>query len=176
MKLRITGGQVGGRTIKSVPSLRPMMDKVRKALFDILGEKVIGANVLDLFAGSGAIGIEALSRGAAQVIFIDKGRDHYNLIKDNLASLAVADKATVRLMTVEDFISANECPYDIVVAAPWYDDLPNIADWEKLLTNKGILVLEHRSSDEPPQNNNLQILDHKKYGDTALTFYTKQQT
>ena len=172
MSLRITSGQFGGRVVKSVPSLRPMMDKVRKALFDILGDKVSSASVADLFAGSGAIGIEALSRGASRAIFVDKDRVHYNLIKENLANLGISDLAAVRLMTVEDFIAANEYPYDLVVAAPWYDELPDITGWEKLLAEGGILVLEHRSSNEPPANDNLRILDHKKYGDTALTFYT----
>lgn len=173
MTLRITGGQLGGRQIKTAPTLRPMMDKVRKALFDILGDKVVGANVADLFAGSGAIGIEALSRGAAQAIFIDKDRTHYNLIKENISALKIADRAVVRLMTVEDFITANEYPYDIVFAAPWYDELPDITGWENLLADSGILILEHRSNDEPPQNQNLHVIDHKKYGDTALTFYIR---
>ncbi len=173
MSLRITSGQFGGRQIKSVPSLRPMMDKVRKALFDILGEKVIGASVADLFAGSGAIGLEALSRGADQAVFIDKDRTHYNLIKENVNKLEVAERAVVRLMTVENFISANQSLYDIIFAAPWYDELPDITGWDKLLADGGILVLEHRSSDEPPSNQSLRIIDHKKYGDTALTFYAR---
>ena len=171
--LRITSGQFGGRTIKSVPSLRPMMDKVRKALFDILGDKVLDANVTDLFAGSGAVGLEALSRGARQVVFVEKDRAHYNLIKNNISELKVSDRAVVRLMTVEDFVAANKIPYDIVFAAPWYDALPDLTGWDKLLDEGGILVLEHRSSDEPPINENMKIIDRKRYGDTALAFYIR---
>lgn len=173
MGLRITSGKFGSRILKSVPTLRPATDKVRKAVFDILGDKIINANFLDLFAGSGAIGIEAISRGAAHAVFIEKDRTHYNLIKQNLKLFDITNEAAVRLMTVEDFILANETTYDIIFAAPWYDDIPDIIEWEGLLTNKGKLVIEHRSNTEPPQNPNLRIINQKRYGDTALTFYTR---
>jgi len=173
MGLRITGGEFGGRIIKSAPSLKPAMDKVRKAIFDILGEKIIDANFLDLFAGSGAVGIEALSRGASRTVFIDKDRNHYNLIKQNLKLLKITDNTAVRLMTVEDFIKANESSYDIVFAAPWYNNKINIDGWEKLLASKGILIIEHHSNTEPPQNKHLRLFNQKKYGDTHLALYTR---
>lgn len=172
MGLRITGGEFGGRIIKSAPTLRPAMEKVRKAVFDILGEKVIKANFLDLFAGSGAIGIEALSRGASRAVFIDKDRVHYNLIKQNLNLLGIIDQTAVRLMTVEDFVQANEYPYDIIFAAPWYKDKINIDGWEKLLADKGIIIIEHRGDTEPPKSEHLRLSNQKKYGDTHLVFYT----
>lgn len=172
MGLKITGGEFGGRIIKSAPTLRPAMEKVRKAVFDILGENIMKANFLDLFAGSGAIGIEAISRGASRTVFIEKDRAHYNLIKQNVNLLGIADNAAVRLMTVEDFIEANEYPYDIIFAAPWYKDRIDITGWEKLLANKGIIIIEHRSDTEPPENEYLRLFNQKKYGDTHLAFYT----
>lgn len=173
MRVRITGGQFGGRFIKTLPSLRPTSDLVRKAIFDILGEQTVGANFLELFAGCGAVGIEALSRGADKVLMIEKNRSHYQLIKDNLSDLddPLAQHALARQMDVSDFISANQTKYDIVFADPWYDDKLDITGWENLLTPNGILILEYSSLKEPPQNPHLKNINHKRYGDTALTFY-----
>lgn len=175
MRVRITGGQLGGRFIKTLPSLRPTSDLVRKALFDILGEQIEGANFLELFAGSGSVGIEALSRGAAKVLMIEKNRQHYQLIKDNLVNLEnnLTANAAVRQMDVVDFIAANQIQYDIVFADPWYDDELDISNWENLLAPNGILVLEHSSQKPAPENPHLKNINHKRYGDTALTFYLR---
>lgn len=173
MRVRITGGQFGGRFIKTLPSLRPTSDLVRKAVFDILGDKIEGANFLELFSGSGSVGIEALSRGAARVLMIEKNRAHYQLIKENLAELKsnLADSAAVRQMDVKDFIGANQYPYDIIFADPWYEDELDITGWETLLAPNGILILEHSSRVPAPENPQLTNINHKRYGDTALTFY-----
>lgn len=172
MKLRITGGTLRSRTIDTLPTLRPMMDKVRKALFDILFDRVKGANFLDLFAGSGAVGIEAISRGASRAVLIDNDKDHYTLIKKNINKLGVADNVAVRMMRVEDFIDANEYPYDIIVAAPWYKDTLDITGWEKLLAEDGILVVEHETNMKAPTASTLRIINTKRYGGTTLTFYS----
>ncbi len=173
MRVRIIGGQFGGRFIKTLPSLRPTSDLVRKALFDILGQEIEGANFLELYAGCGAVGIEALSRGANQVLMVEKNRSHYQLIKDNLMGLddPITKRALVRQMDVSDFISANQIKYDLVFADPWYEDELDITGWEELLAPEGILILEHSSMNEPPENPNLKNINHKRYGDTALTFY-----
>jgi len=175
MRVRITGGQFGGRFIKTLPSLRPTSDLVRKAVFDILSDAVVDSNFLELYAGSGAVGIEALSRGAARVLMIEKDRQHYQLIKDNLCDLEsrLTDDAAVRQMPVEDFLAVNQSSYDIVYADPWYEDDLSIIGWEELLAPDGLLVLEHSSLKEAPQNPALKILNHKRYGDTALTFYIR---
>jgi len=173
MRVRIIGGQFGGRFIKTLPSLRPTSDLVRKAIFDILGDQVAGSNFLELFAGCGAVGIEALSRGAKQVLMIEKNRQHFQLIKENLTDLddALTSNATVRIMAVKDFISANQMQYDLVFADPWYDDELDITGWEKLLTPTGILILEYSSKNSAPENQNLTNINQKRYGDTALAFY-----
>lgn len=173
MRVRITGGQFGGRFIKTLPSLRPTSDLVRKAIFDILGQQIAGANFLELFAGCGAVGIESLSRGAGKVLMIEKNRSHYQLIKDNLADLdhPLTQHALVRQMDVNDFISANQIKYDLVFADPWYEDELDITGWENLLAPNGILILEHSSLQEAPQNPHLKTINHKRYGDTSLTFY-----
>jgi len=199
MRVRITGGQFGGRFIKTLPSLRPTSDLVRKAVFDILSDAVIDSSFLELYAGSGAVGIEALSRGAARVLMIEKDHQHYQLIKDNLRDLEsrLTDNhrsqrdphrrwrdpakcgdvkgggAAVRQMPVEDFLAVNQSSYDIVYADPWYEDDLSIIGWEKLLAPDGLLVLEHSVLKEAPQNPALKVLNHKRYGDTALTFYIR---
>jgi len=172
MQVRITSGQFKGRLINALMTLRPAMELVRKAVFDVSGDKIVGANFLELYAGSGAVGIEALSRGAVKAVFIEKDRAHYNLIKQNINKLGLTDQATVRMMLVEDFIAANQYPYDIVFADPWYEDELDITGWEKLLAKDGVLVIEHSSATEPPTNPHLRIWNNKRYGDTALTFYT----
>lgn len=171
----LRGGQFGGRFIKTLPSLRPTSDLVRKAIFDILGEEIEGANFLELFAGCGAVGIEALSRGAAKVLMIEKDRSHYQLIKDNLASLddPPTANAVVRQMDVADFIATNQIQYDIVFADPWYEDESDISGWENLLASNGILILEHSVLKAAPTNPHLKNINHKRYGDTALTFYLR---
>ncbi len=153
--------------------MRPTSDLVRKALFDILGQEIEGANFLELYAGCGAVGIEALGHGANQVLMVEKNRSHYQLIKDNLADLndPLTKRALVRQMDVSDFISANQIKYDLVFADPWYKDELDITGWENLLAPKGILIIEHSSMNEPPENLNLKNINHKRYGDTSLTFY-----
>jgi len=175
MRVRITGGQFGGRFIKTLPSLRPTSDLVRKAIFDILGDQVEGASFLELYAGCGAVGIEALSRGAATVLMIEKNRQHYQLIKDNLTGLndPLTSSATARQMDVKDFISANQLQYDLVFADPWYEEELDTTNWETLLTNTGILILEHSALKPAPDIAALRNINHKRYGDTALTFYLR---
>ncbi len=172
MKVRITGGELRGRMVRTVPTLRPATEKVRKAVFDILGPLVDGANFLELFAGSGAVGIEALSRGASHATFVEHDRKHANLIQSNLEDLDLTEVATLRPVKVEDFLGRPNPKFDIVFAGPWYKDVINISTWHSLLSPEGILVFEHLEKSPAPENEHLRIVNHKTYGDTALTFYT----
>lgn len=174
MKIRITGGELRGRMIKTVPTLRPATEKVRKAVFDILGPLVDGANFLELFAGSGAVGIEALSRGASHATFVEADRRHANLITHNLEDLELTEVATLRPAKVEEFLKRPNPKFDIVFAGPWYKDVIDISEWHHLLAPDGLLVFEHLEKSPAPQNPNLNIVNHKTYGDTALTFYAHQ--
>jgi 16S rRNA (guanine966-N2)-methyltransferase len=173
MRVRITSGQLGGRVIKTLPTLRPMMEMARKAMFDILGNQIADAQFLDLFAGSGAAGIEALSRGAAFVTFVEKNPAHHRLIKENLATLKIADQTTTKLLDVITFIEQTPDQFDIVFAAPWYKDVAdlNIVTWHRLLADGGTLIVEHLAKDPAPNNDNLEVISTRHYGDTALTFY-----
>jgi 16S rRNA (guanine966-N2)-methyltransferase len=173
MRVRITGGEFGGRFIKTLPTLRPTSDLVRKALFDILGDLVEDKTFLDLYAGSGAVGIEALSRGASHATFIENSKNHVKVINDNLESLNLRPYATVRLASVDTFLDNQKDGFDIIFADPWYQEGITPEKYSSALLNqKGILVVEHHSKFEPPTLKDLQVINHKVYGDTALTFYT----
>jgi len=173
MRVRITSGKFGSRFIKTLPTLRPMMEMARKAMFDVLGDRVEDSHFLDLFAGSGAGGIEALSRDATHATFVEHDNSHYKLIIENLKSLGLEGEATVRKSEVAPFIAKTHDTFDIVFAAPWYKDVKelDITGWEKLLSNDGILVLEHEREDAAPIPPGLELIQTKTYGHTALTFY-----
>ena len=174
-RLKITGGRLSGRFIKTIPSLRPSPEIARKALFDILGPVIEGKQFLDLFAGSGAIGFEALSRGATRATFIDKDRSHYQLIKDKAADLEVSDLSIIRMMNVDSFLEANQFPYDFIFADPWYEEALDITNWDNpnLLADNGIIIVEHRNNTEPIYPDTLKLLNRKRYGDTVLSFFTR---
>ena len=129
MRVRITSGEFRSRFIKTLPSLRPTSDLVRKALFDVLGSRIQDADFADLFAGSGAVGLEALSRGAKHATLIDDNPHHTKLMKANAASLGVEHKTTIRPSTVSHFIETNRQPFDIIFADPWYTEQIDISTW-----------------------------------------------
>src|SRR5215510_3389759 len=150
--MRVIAGSAGGVRL-AVPKrgVRPTMDRVKAAIFSSLGEVIIGARVLDLFAGSGALGIEALSRGAASVIFVEDDRQSADAIEKNLAKTKL--KGRVRRQDVFDFLrQSNAEKFQVVFADPPYEKgHPSESDTEKLLNNenlphllgpKGIFVLE----------------------------------
>ncbi|MEZ4210313.1 MAG: 16S rRNA (guanine(966)-N(2))-methyltransferase RsmD [Patescibacteria group bacterium] len=174
-RIRITGGHLSGRFIKTIPSLRPSPEIARKALFDILGPSVQNKQFLDLFAGSGAIGFEALSRGANRATFIDKDRNHYQLIKQNAQDLGVSDLSIIRMMNVDSFLEANQFPYDFIFADPWYEEALDITGWDNpsLLADNGIIIIEHRNDTEPIYPDAFKLLNRKRYGDTVLSFFTR---
>lgn len=175
MRVRITSGALGSRFIKTLPSLRPTSDLVRKALFDILGPRIADTDFVDLFAGSGAVGLEALSRGANHATFVDDNPHHIKLLKANIASLELEDQSSVRQSTTSHFVETNKKPFDIVFADPWYTDQIDITTWNSphLLRPDGIVIVEHSVKNPPLYQPIFEILQQKTYGDTILTFYTR---
>lgn len=177
--LRLTGGEARGRRLK-VPRgrlIRPTADRVREALFDILGARVEGARFLDVYAGTGAVGCEALSRGAGRVVFLERDRRALDLIEENLklgpwsgAGAIVADDARRSLRE----LGRRRNRFDIIFLDPPYDDtaLPEVIGLAaRLLTPGGVLVVEHRSSraiDAPVDAGALALRSYR-YGDTTLT-------
>ncbi len=121
MRLRIIAGDRGGRFIEVPPGARPTPERVREAWFAALGERVRGARVVDLFAGSGALGIEALSRGAEHAHFVESARRAAGVIRENLEVLGLAERGTVVRRDVFAFLeSAGEAGFDLALADPPY--------------------------------------------------------
>jgi 16S rRNA (guanine(966)-N(2))-methyltransferase RsmD len=184
--MRVIAGTAKGRRLKSVPGdvTRPITDRVKEALFNILGEFVAGARVLDLFAGTGAVGIEALSRGAAEVVFIDKSPAALRTIRHNLQHTRLSNGAVVLRADAFKYLSGPiETPFDLIyVAPPQYKDL--WADALRALDNRpawlsaypdedsGIVVAQiHPREYLDLPLNNLSEYDQRKYGSTLLAFY-----
>lgn len=176
--MRVTGGIGRGQRLK-VPAgdrVRPTSDKVKQALFNILGDRVPDSSFLDLFAGAGGIGIEALSRGAARVVFVDGSRDSFTVMKHNIEQTGFEERSQTVLSKVESFINKPSGPYNIVFLDPPYADelqplLEQIAG-AGLLKPDAIVVAEHvKKQTSPATAGGLTLYREAKYGDTVLAFY-----
>ncbi len=124
--MRVVGGTAQGRQLLVVPGkgTRPILDRVKTALFDILRPRIEGMRLLDLFAGSGSVGIEALSQGALHCTFIDLGREAIATIKKNLDATGLADRATVVQTNGLEFLKTAPGPFDLIyIAPPQYKNL-----------------------------------------------------
>jgi 16S rRNA (guanine(966)-N(2))-methyltransferase RsmD len=176
--MRITGGIGRGRKLK-VPAgskVRPTSDKVKQALFNILGDRVPGSVFLDLFAGAGGIGLEALSRGASQVVFVDGSRESLSVIKKNIEALKLTELAQVIAAQSEIFLRRPSGPYDIIFLDPPYKMelaplLGQIAQAD-MLKPGGVVVAEHfKKQPSPERAGKLELFREAAYGDTVLAFY-----
>lgn len=167
--MRVVAGDLRGRRIES-PSgeaTRPTTDKVREAVFNALGslDVVDGARVVDAFAGTGAMGIEALSRGAAHCTFIEKDRDALHVLKRNIASLGVADRSSVISTDVMSALSQHgDC--DLFIADPPY----GFSDWAMLLQRVSASVVVLESDREIAEVDGWDTVRAKKYGRTHVSF------
>ena len=182
--MRVIAGSAGGIRL-AVPKsgVRPTMDRVKAAIFSSLGEAVVGARVLDLFAGSGALGIEALSRGAASAIFVEDERQSTEAIEKNLVKTNL--KARVRQQDVFDFLRQRSNPekFEIIFADPPYEKfqhgksytekLLNNEDLPQLLESDGIFVLEKWPGEDLPESEFWRVVRQKAYGATEVLFLTR---
>jgi 16S rRNA (guanine966-N2)-methyltransferase len=180
--MRVIAGRAGGVRLTSPKvGVRPTMDRVKAAIFSSLGEIVIGARVLDLFAGTGALGIEALSRGANSALFIEQDRQSIAAIEKNLSKTQLAGR--VRQQDVFGFLKNAGAPVEkfrIVFADPPYDKMKSGERFtEKLLANErlpcllepdGVFVLEKRPSEEIPPTKLWHVSRKKAYGATEVLF------
>jgi 16S rRNA (guanine966-N2)-methyltransferase len=176
--MRVTGGIGKGRrlTVPAGSRVRPTSDKVKQALFNILGEKVVGAVFLDLFAGAGGIGIEALSRGAGRAVFVDASRTSLNSIKQNIEQMDYGDQAEAVLAKAESFLKKASGPYNIVFLDPPYakDMLPllHLIAGAGILLPDSIVIAEHFKKQPSPESAGiLSLYREAQYGDTILAFY-----
>jgi 16S rRNA (guanine966-N2)-methyltransferase len=183
--MRITGGRYRSRLLRAPrgQATRPTSDRVREALFGILeaAGRVEGARVLDLYAGTGALGLEALSRGAAAATLVEFAPPALAVLRANIASLGVEDRARVVALDVSRALRAvcSAGPFDLVVIdPPWLlvdrgeaqRVLSSLA-LDGLLTPAAWVVLEHSARSPPPDAGPLVRTETRAYGDTALTFY-----
>ncbi len=179
--MRVIAGSAGGIRL-AVPKrgVRPTMDRVKAAIFSSLGDAVAGARVLDLFAGSGALGIEALSRGASFAMFVEEDRQSAEIIERNLAKTKL--KGRVRQQDVFDFlrhISGAET-FQIIFADPPYEKTKHGDSYtEKLVTNEvlprlldssGVFVLEKRPAETLSEMQHWRLVRQKTYGTTEVLF------
>jgi len=176
--MRVTGGAGRGRRLK-VPSgsrVRPTSDKVKQALFNILGDRVADASFLDLYAGAGGVGIEALSRDAGRVVFVDASRDSLAVVKQNIARTGLGDRAQAVLSAVETFLKKKSETFDIIFLDPPYAEemrplLELIAD-SGIMKPDGVVIAEHFKKQPSPKHAGvLGLYREARYGDTVLAFY-----
>lgn len=156
---------------------RPTSDKVREAMFNVLGVAVVNAAVLDLYAGSGALAIEALSRGAVRAVLVESDRQACAAIRSNLERVGFDSSARLHHLPVERALAEVDGPFDLVVADPPYD-MPGIEeiirglDRQGLVAPGGIVVLEHgKRFPARAEYGKLIRWQQKRYGDTVLSFY-----
>lgn len=177
--MRIIGGEYRSRILSDIQgdNVRPTSDRAREALFNILGLRVRNARVLDLFAGSGALGLESLSRGAREATFNDVSKESVAIVKKNIASLNAGERAKVFQLDYTAFLNATVAPFDLIFIDPPYrfdfgkTALQTIAE-KGLLTGNGIAVYE-RDCPFTETVAGLDKYDERKYGKAYLTFFRR---
>ena len=182
--MRIIAGSAGRTAIK-VPATvaRPTTDFVRQAIFSILAGRVVDARVLDLYAGSGAIGLEALSRGAASCVFVDANRQACAIIPENLAKARLSSGSAIKA-DVPSFLKRDTATYDLIFADPPY--WKHLGDEDHLgqLLSAGLIaprmapgawfVAEISANQTSPSSPDLDLSDRREYGGSAILFYSRR--
>jgi len=187
--MRIIGGALAGRTIIAPAGreTRPTADRVREALFNRIVHAALpgvteagplSGPVLDLHAGSGALGLEALSRGAPRADFVDFAPSACAVLQRNIEALSLLPRARIHKTRVEHFVRRADGPYTLLFADPPYadgshlDEILVAVNERKLLAPGALVVLEHAPSPAPSKHQpGLQFVDERKYGQTVLTFF-----
>lgn len=183
--MRVIAGEAKGRKLLSVPgrTTRPITDRVKESLFNILGGRVVNALFLDLFAGTGSVGIEALSRGARRAVFVERNRQALQVIANNLKVTGLTERAQVVGSDVFKFLKREfEEKFDVVYIAPpqykglWARTLLAL-DGGELLGNEGLTIVQiHPKEFAALDLRSLQLADRRRYGSTLLCFYARTET
>jgi 16S rRNA (guanine966-N2)-methyltransferase len=157
--------------------LRPTQDRIKQVIFSSLGERVIGARVLDLYAGTGGLGIEALSRGAASAVFVEENAEAAQCIQSNLARCRLEGGTVVRQEAARFLAAQNADKYDLIFADPPYDKTRNGGEIPSFLgmlpdhlAENGLVVWEHFARKNIVEVAGYKIIRNKNYGETGLTF------
>jgi 16S rRNA (guanine966-N2)-methyltransferase len=181
MSIRVIAGSAKGRQLKLVPgeTTRPIMDRVKESLFNIIGQDILDSIFLDLFAGTGSVGIEALSRGAAKAYFVDLEKQAIQTIEANLKLTRLAERAVVR--RTDAFTLISQAPteqFDYIYIAPpqykglWVKTLEALETNPSWLPEETIVIVQIDPSELQPTNTQCLVeYDRRKYGNTLLIFY-----
>lgn len=189
MSLKVIAGTARGRLLKTLPqddlSIRPMLGRMKKSIFDIIQFKVSNSNFIDLFAGVGSVGIEALSRGAKKVTFAELSNVSLSLIKHNVNMLGFNDRAKIiKCDIIKDFTLLQD-KYDIVFMGPPYKDsdkkalaltnpvLKNILKYD-ILKDDSVLIAQKHIKEPVGEVACLECFRVEKYGDTVISFYKRK--
>jgi 16S rRNA (guanine(966)-N(2))-methyltransferase RsmD len=175
VSLRVEAGEAGGRRLAAPAGIRPTQGLVRAAIFDVLAGSIEDAVVLDLFAGSGALGIEALSRGAARAAFVERSQACVSILRQNLEGLGFTGRSTVVRADVPRWLRSH--PEQVAEAAlvlldPPYDDPVlglALETLDRLVSPEAVVVTEHAHRRQLPALERLQPFRSRRYGDTDVT-------
>jgi 16S rRNA (guanine966-N2)-methyltransferase len=179
--MRVIAGSAKGRRLQApeTSDTRPLTDRAKEALFSALGDRVAGAQVLDLYAGSGSIGIEALSRGAAQAVFVEKGRKALDALRRNLNSVGFASGVVVG-QSVEAYLASARTEFDLVFCdPPWAmttEEVEEVMEAVDRITAPGAeFIVQRRAPDrEPVPAPGWRHVTTRRYGDAKICRYVKE--
>jgi len=184
MDLRVIAGRWKGKRLLAVKGMhtRPTSDRVKEAMFNILQHRIAGSNVLDLFAGTGNLGLEAISSGCLKVVFVEKDPRAIDVLNRNRANLGCVEQTTVVRDDVFHAIKrfSGRERFDIIFADPPYsrgleEPLLNAIAGSDILSQDGIVVIEHSSRDHQPDRvGSLVKLQDRRYGDTEISLYKRE--
>jgi 16S rRNA (guanine966-N2)-methyltransferase len=180
MNVRLISGEFGGRKIEAPDTGRthPMSERIRNALFNSLGNRIEGATVLDAFAGTGSVGLEALSRGAHDVTFVERDRIAQKVLAKNITALGVENRTAIIRTTVSNWLETkDEKEFDIIFADPPYND-PQLSTAGRLLgllKPGGYMILSHPGRGEGLTKTGVVVVDNRSYGNAFLTFYRRDE-
>ncbi len=178
--MRVIGGTAKGRALKAVPgdSTRPILDRVKTPLFDMLRPELPGMRILDVFGGTGAVGIEALSQGAEHCVFLDTNTRAVETIKANLDATDLSARAEVRHTDAFVYLKNATKSFDLLYVAPpqyegiWIEAMRTIAERPHLLTSRGMVIVQIDPKEYEPLNlHTLTETKQRRYGNTVLVFY-----
>ncbi|MEX0934235.1 MAG: 16S rRNA (guanine(966)-N(2))-methyltransferase RsmD [Candidatus Saccharimonadales bacterium] len=172
--MRIVGGEFKGRVINAPDSdlTRPITDKAREAVFNMLGD-VSDLLVLDAYAGSGSLGLEAISRGAKGVVAIDRSKEATKVIADNVQELGAVDRVEVVNQDITNWLEDNigGSIFDIVFADPPFDELDETELKELSTYSKRVFVLKHGRKIEPIEIDDMELIRSRRYGESIVSIY-----
>lgn len=182
--MRVITGKAKGHSLKSVPGdiTRPITDRAKCALFSIIGNRVIDSRFLDLFAGTGQVGIEALSRGGEEAVFVERARPALRTIRENLKHTRLEEGAYVVGTDVFDFLFREPDPFDFVYVAPpqykglWIKTLRLLDERPVWIADDGWVIVQIDPLEYEEQAlDHLGLFDQRSYGGVMLCFYAKYQ-